>query len=305
LVLMAKCEWCNIEKLGEGVYAVIDRDGGWFLSNSGLIDMGKYTLIIDTQYNKKRALDLLNLIEDLGLPRPGLVINTHHHGDHAWGNHVIGVPAIMHREAYKMVEDLALLAPDMYKPFFPNLDFTGSKYTKPDIIIGDDGLLLNSDKGDIRVFYVGPAHTPGDIIIVVEWAKTIFAGDLIFNKVTPLALDGTILGWIRALNDLEPLAANMKLVGGHGPVADKKTISLIREYLKHVLEGTKENLQEGIRDPLIIARNIGPGPLKGWKNEERIVLNVARAIMGIEGKPPGEIPPNLPDLAMKMMEYKG
>jgi cyclase len=302
---MAKCSWCNVEKLGEGVYAVIDKDGGWFLSNTGLVDMGRFTLVIDTQYNASRAKDVLDVIGDLGLPKPGLILNTHHHGDHAWGNHVFGVPAIMHREAARMVELLMGLVPAMYAPFFPDLDFTSSKYTKPDIVIGDNGVELQADKGSIKVYYLGPAHTPGDIIAVVDWADVVFAGDLVFNEVTPLAIDGTIQGWIRTLNELERLASDKKIVGGHGPVANVEVIGVIRDYLKHVLEGTRQLLEEGITDPLSIARRIGPGPIKGWKNEERLVLNVARAIMGIHGRPPGEIPPDLPELARKMMEYRG
>ena len=302
---MPKCEWCSVEKIGDGVYALIDRDGGWFLSNTGLVDMGGYTLVIDTQYNAARARDVLAVIEDLGLPAPKLILNTHHHGDHAWGNHVIGAPAIMHREAARMVEALKDLAPAMYEPFFPQLDFTGSKYTRPDIVVGDEGLTLQADKGLIHVRYLGPAHTPGDLVAIVDWANVVFAGDLVFNKVTPLALDGTIQGWLRALDELEKLAEGKKIVGGHGPVADKKVLRAIREYLKHVLDGAREALEEGVTDPLAIARRIGPGPLRGWKDEERLVLNVARALMGLHGRPPGEIPPDLPDLARKMLEYRG
>ena len=45
---MPKCDWCSVEKIGDGVYALIDRDGGWFLSNTGLVDMGGYTCLLYT-----------------------------------------------------------------------------------------------------------------------------------------------------------------------------------------------------------------------------------------------------------------
>jgi len=300
---MSDCNWCNIEKLSENVYAIIDKNGGWFLSNSGLIDMGSYTLIIDTQYNEKRANDIINVIKNLGLPKPGLILNTHHHGDHVWGNHVIGAPAIIHKEANNMIKTLKEIGSSIYEAFFPQLDFKGSKYTLPDIVIGDDGIVIESKYGPINVKYLGPAHTVGDLIAIVDHANTIFAGDIIFNQVTPLALDGTVLNWIKVLDKLEGISKGKKIVGGHGEVTDEKVIKLMKDYLIHIANGTKESLSNGISDPLIIAKSIGPGPLKGWSLEERIVFNVARAILDFQGKPPGEMVTNLPELATKMAKY--
>ncbi|MCE4625775.1 MAG: MBL fold metallo-hydrolase [Desulfurococcales archaeon] len=296
------CGWCRVERVAEGVYAVIDVDGGWFRSNSGLIDAGRYTIVVDTQYNERRARDLERLIGELGLPRPGLVINTHHHGDHAWGNHVFNAPSIMHEGAAKMVELLKDIAPDMYKPFFPNLDFTGSKYTTPDIVISGP-LTINTQNGKIRLKHFGPAHTVGDIVVEVEWARTAFLGDLMFNRVTPLALDGTVAGWEKVLERLVKEYGGWRLVGGHGPVGDTEVLKKIAEYFRQIIETTEKLLGAGVRDPLTIALEIRSGPLSGWSEEERVVLNVARAIMDLEGKPPGMLAENLPQLAMEMAEY--
>ncbi|MFP3227817.1 MAG: MBL fold metallo-hydrolase [Caldisphaera sp.] len=295
--------WYEIEKLNDKVYAIIDNDGGWFLSNTGLVDMGSYTLVIDTQYNEKRANDVLNIINDLRLPKPGLIINTHHHGDHTWGNHVINKPAIMHKEANKMVNILKENSLNIYKQFFPQLDFKGSEYTLPDIVIGDEGVILETKQGLINVKYLGPSHTTGDIIVIVDWADVIFAGDIIFNQVTPLAIDGTILNWINVLDKLEEISNGKIIVGGHGKIADEKTIRLMKEYFLHIANRTKESISNGISDPLIISKNIGPGPLKGWRLEERIVFNVERALLDFQGKPPGELITNLPELAIKMIKY--
>ncbi len=297
-------DWYRVEKLGDGVYAVIDLDGGWFRSNTGLVDMGDYTLVIDTQYNEPRTKTILEVTRKLGLPRPGLIINTHHHGDHAWGNHVIQAPAIMHSNAAAMVEALRDVVPDIYKPFFPHLDYTGSKYTLPHIVVGGD-ITLNADKGKIHVRYLGPAHTTGDLIIAVEWAKVLYAGDIVFNKVTPLAVDGTIKGWKQALETIAKDYPDWKIVGGHGPIADKETIKLLIQYMKHLLGATQYLIEkQGLEDPLEIALKATPGPLQGWSEEERLVFNVARALMDLRGEPPGIPLSDLPLLARKMQAYR-
>ena len=296
------CGWCRVEEACRGVYAVIDPDGGWFLSNTGLIDMGDYTLVIDTQYNEARARDVLALIKGLGLPGDALVVNTHHHGDHAWGNHVFGVHAVMHERAAEALRELAPLAPDIYKPFFPSLDFTGSRYTEPTIVFRDE-LVLRGSRGPVTLRHLGPAHTVGDIVVEVGWCDTVFLGDLLFNGVTPLALDGTLEGWARVARWIQEHYDGRILVGGHGPPGTTREVALVERYLEHVLQGTREHLERGVEDPLEIAASIGPGPLEGWSVPERLVLNVARAIMDIRGEPPGAPVPNLAELALKMRQY--
>ena len=297
-------DWYRIEKLGDGVYAFIDQDGGWFRSNSGIIYNGEITILVDTQYNEARTRTLLEEIRNLGLPEPRLLINTHHHGDHAFGNHLVPAPAIMHREAARLVDALAPLVPDLYKQFFPQLDFTGSKYTPPELIAGDRGFEIRGPKGTIRVTYEGPAHTLGDMVVWVDWARVAFVGDLVFNKVTPLAIDGSVRAWQEKLSKLRPRLEGWTIVGGHGPIANDRVLDLLEKYFRHVLGATKYLLDRGLRDPLEIALQASPGPLMGWRGSERLVLNVARALMDLEGKPPGEPVPDLPVLAMKMVEYR-
>lgn len=300
---MAECGWCRVEELAPGVYAVIDTDGGWFRSNSGLIDMGDYTLVIDTQYNARRARDLAAVRQKLGLPEKCITVNTHHHGDHAWGNHVLGCPSIMHAKAADMVLALQHLAPDIYKPFFPRLDFTGAKYTLPHVIF-EDNLVLQGDGRKAHLRYYGPAHTVGDIIVELPSEKILFAGDLVFNQVVPLALDGTVKGWIVVLELLMQKYGGYKIVGGHGLIADSGVLDVLRKYLRHLLEGTRFLIGEGLRDPVKAAYELTNGPITGWREQGRLILNIARAIMDLEGRPPGEPVQDLPRLATAMIEYE-
>ncbi|MCE4617490.1 MAG: MBL fold metallo-hydrolase [Desulfurococcales archaeon] len=299
---MSKCEWCRVEELGSGVYAILDLHGGWFRSNTGLIDMGDYTVVVDTQYNEIRAKDVLRIIEDLDLPPPRLIINTHHHGDHAWGNHVFNVPAVMHENAYRVASLLKDVAPDIYKPFFPQLDFTGAKYTLPEIVVNNH-LTLTGSRGELQLYHIGPAHTVGDIIVEVPWIKTVFVGDIVFNKVTPLALDGTLKGWLRTLNVIQEKYRDYTIIGGHGPIANNETLDQLKYYLESILVETEKQILKGITDPLKIALSIKNPPLSDWRENERIVLNIQRAIMDIEKHPPGEPVSNLPELAVKMKKF--
>ena len=295
-------EWYRLEELAEGVYAVIDVDGGWFKSNTGLVDMGSYTLVIDTQYNEPRARDVLGLARRLGLPEKYIVVNTHHHGDHAFGNHVFPGPAVMHARAAELVELLSPLVPGVYEKLFTQLDFTGSRYTRPEIVF-EERLALQGDHGRVEVVYYGPAHTLGDSIVVVPWAKTVFAGDLVFNGVTPLAIDGSVRLWEERLGRLLEEYRGWRIVGGHGPPAGEGVVERLRQYMRHLLGATGYLLERGVRDPVEIALQATNGPLTGWREEERLVLNIARAIADLEGRPPGELAWSLEELASMLAGY--
>jgi glyoxylase-like metal-dependent hydrolase (beta-lactamase superfamily II) len=67
---------------------------------------------------------------------------------------------------------------------------------------------------EIRAFPT--AHTDSDLIVIDETSKTLFAGDLVFLERTP-AIDGSILGWLRAIETLRGISA-ARVVPGHGPV---------------------------------------------------------------------------------------
>ena len=84
-------------RLTEHVYACEQprADTGW--SNSGLIDAGG-GLVVDTLYDVKLTREMAALYAQVRPAPPGVVVNTHHNGDHCWGNQVFaGAEIIAHR----------------------------------------------------------------------------------------------------------------------------------------------------------------------------------------------------------------
>jgi len=53
------------------------------------------------------------------------------------------------------------------------------------------------------------------------------------------------------------------------------------------------------------AKSVALGVYKGWNERERIVGNVERAYSEFEGEPPGVDLPDLLDIMVRMMEYRG
>jgi glyoxylase-like metal-dependent hydrolase (beta-lactamase superfamily II) len=117
--------------------------------------------------------------------------------------------------------------------------------------------------------------------------KVIFCGDLLFSEpCTPFALMGSIFGYIRALDLLEDLDADV-YVPGHGPLSGKEAIYKAREYLIFVQEEARKQFDGGVGF-YDAAQSIDFGVYESWtEKEERLIGNVARAYSDFRGESPG------------------
>ena len=76
----------RLEQLQEGIYAAIHKEGGWAISNAGIVDLGDRTLVFDSFRSTQPALDLRLAAEQLTGRPVSIVVNSHYHADHTWGN---------------------------------------------------------------------------------------------------------------------------------------------------------------------------------------------------------------------------
>ncbi|MER8062457.1 MULTISPECIES: MBL fold metallo-hydrolase [unclassified Streptomyces] len=75
-------------EVADGVHAYVQPDGGWCLSNAGLLVAGGESLLIGTVATEARARTLREpVLRRAGRPLR-LLVNTHFHGDHTFNNFV-------------------------------------------------------------------------------------------------------------------------------------------------------------------------------------------------------------------------
>jgi glyoxylase-like metal-dependent hydrolase (beta-lactamase superfamily II) len=78
----------TIEKLDDGVWAAIAKNGGYAICNAGIVDLGDATLIFDPFMTPEAAEDLKKTALELTGHPVKYVANSHYHNDHVGGNQV-------------------------------------------------------------------------------------------------------------------------------------------------------------------------------------------------------------------------
>ncbi|MCC0099028.1 MBL fold metallo-hydrolase [Streptomyces flavotricini] len=265
-----------------GVYAYVQPDGGWCLNNAGFVSDGGRTLLIDTAATERRALALREAVVAAGVPLPRTVVNTHHHGDHTYGNAVFAPEALILGHDNARTEQIA--AGHQLELIWPATDFGSVEITAPDLTY-NDRMTFHLGETEVRVIHPGVAHTTGDSIVFLPRQGIVFTGDLVFAEGTPFLAMGSLAGSLRALELLRSLGAET-VVPGHGPLTDPSAYEATERYLRYVAELAREGRAKGL-SPLEAARAADLGEFAAWRESERLVANLHRAYAELAGEPEG------------------
>jgi cyclase len=275
----------EVVEVASGVYAYVQPDGTWWINNTGFIVGPQGVFSIDTCSTERRTRAYLAAIGKVTTEPVRTVLNTHHHGDHTFGNALFPTATIVAHERAR-AEAIAF-GPARELPFWQNPDW-GQLPLEPPFLTFSDEIALHAGDTRITVQHVGTAaHTTNDVIAWFPSQSVLFCGDLVFNGGTPFLLMGSVAGAIDALEKkVLPLGART-VVPGHGPVFEGTgPIYETLDYLRFVLDLAARGLAAGA-SPLEAARDNGLGRFAGWPDAERIVGNLHRAYAELGGTPCG------------------
>jgi cyclase len=286
----------GLVRLSERTYGYMQKDEGLGWSNAGVIIGTDSSLLIDTLFDLNLTRKMLGEIEGKIHKPITRLVNTHHNGDHCWGNQLlIGAEIIGHRmfrsemmkmtpETFRTISSLPSDIPAVafLKKALAPFDFSGIELTPPTLVF-DSSLTVYIDDQEVELIHVGPSHTSTDIIVFFPGEKVLYAGDIVFRLCTPIGWEGTYTNWISALNRILELAPEM-IVPGHGPLCGLEGVTEMRDYLTYVYQEAKSCFDRGLT-MAEAAKSIDPGPYAGWTEPERIVFNVARAYREFREEP--------------------
>jgi cyclase len=272
----------RVEEIAEGVHAYLQPDGGWCLNNAGIIVGSSSTAVIDTAATEQRALQLRSAVMRLSSRRPNVVVNTHFHGDHTYGNFVFAPDAtiVAHEDTRA---DMAAAGLHM-QGLWPDVGWGAIEVALPSLTIRESSTFYIGDiRAELMTF--GPAHTRSDLVVWLPDARVVFTGDLVMSGVTPFLAMGSLSGSLAAVRRLRDLDA-VAFVTGHGPVADASVLDVTEGYLRWAEELAEAGIAAGL-SPLEVAREAELGAYAGLLDSERLVGNLHRAYAEAAGAAPG------------------
>ncbi|MEU2874196.1 MBL fold metallo-hydrolase [Streptomyces olivoreticuli] len=281
-----------------GVYAFTQPDWGWGLNNSGVVTTDEGVLLIDTCFTERRTARLREEIGRVSAEPVRYLVNTHHHGDHTFGNYqfpeaaVIGHP---HCRQQIISEGLAVV------PYFDSVEWGDIRIAPPTICCADR-LTLSLGGLTAEVISVAPAHSLGDVVVWLPEQRVLFVGDIVFNGCTPVITDGSLAGMRAALRTLRALRPEV-VVPGHGPLGGPEVLDAVDDYFDFVEHAARKGHARG-QSPLEAARAVDLGEYAAWNDSERLVANIARTYSELDGEPLGtEL--SRKDIAPMMTAYAG
>ncbi len=268
----------TLQKLAEGVYAAIaNLEGGEAICNAGLIDLGEYIVLFDTFLTPQAARDLLGACLDLFGRKPSLIVNSHYHNDHTWGNQVFLPEARIiattrmrelfltdGREEVEWNHGNAARMLDTYQEKYRNAvddrqrreaalwigEYGGIVEALPTLEVCppsmtfDGRLELHGSKAKAELLPFDNTHTKSDMVLFLPEEKILFMSDLLFVDCHPFLGDGDATGLLHALQELSGLGATC-FVPGHGPLGTAKDLQLMIEYINDCQETARQLVSGG------------------------------------------------------------
>ena len=276
----------GLQEVAPNVFAYIHSGVGWDICNSGFIVGDDGVLVIDAMMVASQVRLYMEEIRKVTDKPIRYVVNTHHHVDHSFGNQFY-LPAeiVSHRGCREALitrgADVGMLS-ERY-PHYRD-DWAEARLT-PASITYEDKMIVHLGGKVIELLHPGPAHTYGDTLVYLPEDKVLFAGDVAFHYLTPLARDGHISNWIKVANGILNHLDATTLIPGHGPVSGKEVVSATLKYLRLVKRTSRSHFQRGasVEDT---SRAVLLGEYADWVEPERVMVNVQRLYQEFRGELP-------------------
>ena len=185
--------------------------------NIGVVLGCDAALVIDTRTTYPQAREILDDLRTLTAAPVEVVVDTHGHYDHAFGNRIfrpatiwghVGCGPFMERTGDarrpRMIAELPELADDLREV----------EIDPPDQSF-DERAIVEVGGREVELRFLGRGHTDHDAVVLVPGTGVVFGGDLIENGAVPAFPAAYPLEWPDTVDRLAPLVERVA-VPGHG-----------------------------------------------------------------------------------------
>ena len=193
------------------------------------------TLVVDTRTTLRHAAEIQADLTAIAAPPVTVVVNTHGHSDHVFGNHAFRPCVIWgHERCVTMITQTGEMQRARLVEYLPDMadEMAEVVLDPPDRTMTDRATVEYGGR-QVELRYLGRGHTDNDIVLIAADADVLLAGDLLENAPAPYFGDGFPLDWPdTAERILELVGENTAVVPGHGDHAGRQfAADSLRDFL--------------------------------------------------------------------------
>lgn len=219
----------------QGKPGVASADNEGYNSNAGFVVTDDGVVVIDALGTPPLGEALVKAIRGVTSGPIRRVIVTHYHADHFYGLEPLkraGAEVWAHARSKEYLDggEAGRRLQQRSRDLFPWVD-ERTKIVRADRWLErDEAFTLGGMR--FEVSYLGPAHSPDDMIVVVPQEGVIFVGDILFAGRIPFVGGADSKLWLERIEHLLRLKPRL-MVTGHGGVSrdPARDLTLTRDYL--------------------------------------------------------------------------
>jgi len=260
--------------------------------NNIIIEMKDYLIVVDANYpsGAKAAMSDAKRLS----PKPvKYVFDTHHHGDHLYGNPLWSAAGATTLAFKQVGEEIKRFEPARWqnsaknRPDVAELKREGPEPPKQDI--NEEIYVLNDGSRKVEFRHFGWAHTRGDGFVYLPKEQVICSGDAAVNGPFNNTADAHIGNWPNVLQSAGKLKVKFVLPG-HGVPAGRDLLAGQALFMTELFKAVKTGVDQGKTMEELQASVKLPATVDTWVKENSLKTQVKDAYQEIkQGKPRGEL----------------
>jgi len=247
-----KMQFNDVREIAPGVFfryssiSATDKTVEFGGSNNIWIVFEDYVVVYDANFPKE-AGDVVAAIRKTTDKPIRYVLDSHHHGDHAYGNAVFAKAGATIVAQANCAHWLRTKGGQEFLE--AGRGPTGRKdiaasYLKVPSLVFDDRLVLDDGKQRVELLFLGHAHTGGDAFLYMPKHKILCTGDACANGAYNYTGHSDTASWIRVLDRAQQLDVKM-VCPGHGPLTTREVLKKQQRYFIELRQQVKAGIAAG------------------------------------------------------------
>jgi len=215
--------------------------------NNVIIEMKDYLIIVDANFPSGARL----VLEDAKKvsPKPvKYVFDTHHHGDHLYGNPVWTKAGAITIAYSGVVDELKRYEPARWQSTGKTRKDVGDlnldTAEAPKETFSKSPHVINDGTRRVEMYFFGWAHTRGDGFVYLPKEKILATGDAIANGPYNAVMDANIGNWPNVIAKAQKLAVD-HVLPGHGPAGGKEVMENQKQFFIQLRSHVQAAVKQG------------------------------------------------------------